>query len=227
MGKARIIPQGQITLSKPSTHRPANRVMPPKSFDASAVNLKKNLCSDDWHGFYPVDLDASWLGKLALKFSKPGTTEAVKIHKTVQLSEAQWYSWLDAHDIGVMYYGMYEFLTKRSPVPKHGLLLEVVQNDPIVLAHGTTSFSQGSEDAQRIQTRWNDTSRQKWARIRGAMLAGGVIPTDLQLLLNETGRLDVIDPEKFQQSLGTEHASLIRQMLDEVEKPLKTLVRIT
>jgi len=99
--------------------------------------------------------------------------------------------------------------------------------DPVILSHAETNFSPESNDGQRIKARWNERSLADWARIQGVLLAGGLLPCDLQLLLEETGRLVVIDPEMFQMARHIRpNDSFVRERINEIAEPLAELVPI-
>lgn len=174
------------TLCQAPRFLPVDRLMPPARFDASCVDLSTNFCRNPEYGFHPLELGGDWEGRLALKLCPPVEPEDQE-EPFQNLTRGQWYGWCDAKRIGVAYYGTYGSGSRRA------FLLERLSRH--------VSITDGCRDeAEEIKAYWNERSIADWARIKGVFLAGGVSPADLQIVLEETGRLVVIDPEMFELS---------------------------
>jgi len=246
MDAARLTPIGMINLVMSSPYRPMGVTSPPAQFPADAVKLDVNLRADPRYGLYPLN-SGVWTSQLALRFVRPPEIFERSLEHDDDIEpawdadddfdsayddpfeqnrdEAFWFAWLDSQRIGVAYYGKYEFSVQESDELHHGLLMEMLRGESLALASNTTDFRPGSDDAKKIQSWWNDRSRRDLQRIKGALLAGGLLPTDLQLLMNDEGRVVVIDPELFTFSSDAMSGNAwLTGHWREIEAPLSGLV---
>ena len=186
---------------------------PLKSVDGSAVILTGHFGSDDVVVKYRTS-------NVYLEFDPVFHKERVQAYEKEFENEANWYKWLNAHNIGVKYFGMSAVDGQKGIVigrvkEKHVLLKE--PNDDATVEDYRHQF-------ERQKIKITAATIKELDRVINLFIKNNVMPFDLQFLITQTGQLILIDPEGFRLHQPNDYFTS-KQLNEKLRKNFKRILQ--